>query len=261
VTANRPSERPRPFGPSELDGVPGIHPEELAAETRLARDIEAVAARGGVAPTTGFADRVMGAIATEPVPAPVIAAGSALRHRQVGGFLRSLRDAFRVAFGGGFPAVVRAQAFALVLLVAAFAGGSGLATAGALGAFDDHASPSPSPSPSPEPTQPSPTVPPQSPSPEPSATPSSTFELPTPSPDGELEPAVSALPETPEPGETQEPGDDGDQESGGGGSTRTPAPTAKSTPKPTPEPTEDHEDETSTPRPSRSPSPSPTEHD
>lgn len=197
----------------------------------------------------------MGAIATEPVPAPVIAAGSALRHREVGGFLRSLRDAFRVAFGGGFPAVIRAQAFALVLLVAAFAGGSGLATAGALGAFDDHASPSP------EPTQPSPTVAPESPSPEPSATPSSTVELPTASPDGELEPAVSASPETPEPGETKEPGDDGGKGSGSSGSTRTPAPTAKSTPKPTPEPTEDHEDETSTPRPSRSPSPSPTEHD
>ena len=50
MTANRPNQRPRPFGPDELDGVPGIRPEELAAETRLARDIEAVAARGGAAP-------------------------------------------------------------------------------------------------------------------------------------------------------------------------------------------------------------------
>jgi hypothetical protein len=256
MTANRPNERPRPFGPDELDGVPGINPDELAAETRLARDLETVAARGGAAPTTGFSDRVMGAIATEPVPSPVIAAGSALRHREVGGFLRSLRDSFRVAFGGGFPAVVRAQAFALVLLVAVFAGGSGLATAGALGALDDHGSPSP------EPTQPAPTATPESGTPEPSATPSSTFELPTPSPDGELEPAVSASPETPEPGDTHEPGDDnGGSGSGGAGSTRTPAPTAKPTPKPTPSPTDDHEDETSTPRPSRSPSPSPTQGD
>ncbi len=200
MTAKRPNQRPRPFGPDELDGVPGIRPEELAAETRLARDIEAVAARGGVAPSTGFADRVMGAIATEPVPAPMIAAGSALRHRQVGGFLLSLRDSFRVAFGGGFPVAVRAQAFALVLLVAAVAGGSGVAGAGALGAFDDHSSPSPAP------TQPGPTPAPESATPEPSPTPSTTFELPTPSASGELEPPVSASPETPEPDETKEPG-------------------------------------------------------
>jgi hypothetical protein len=256
MTANRRNEHARPFGPDELDGVPGINPEELAAETRLARDLEAVAARGGAAPTAGFADRVMGAIATEPVPAPVIAAGSALRHRAVGGFLRSLRDSFRVAFGGGFPAVVRAQAFALVVLVAVFAGGSGLATAGALGVFDDHSSPSP------QATQPAPTDVPESASPEPLATPAATLELPTPSPDGELEPAVSASPETPEPGDTQEPGDDSSGDgSGSSGSSRTPAPTEKSTPKPTPEPTHDDEDGTSTPRPSRSPSPSPTPHD
>jgi hypothetical protein len=258
MTANRPNERPRPFGPDELDGVAGMNPEELAAETRLARDIEAVAARGGVAPSADFADRVMGAIATEPVPSPVIAAGSALRQRDVGRFLGSLRDSFRVAFGGGFPAVVRAQAFALALLVAVVAGGSGLATAGALGVFDDRGSPSP------EPTRPGPTEAPQSASPEPSAMPPATFELPTPSPDGSLEPAVSASAETPEPGETQEPGDDDSNEgSSSSSSSRSPAPTAKSTPKPTPEPTDDDDDdhETSTPRPSRSPSPSPTPHD
>lgn len=107
MTANRPNGRPRLFGPDELDGVAGVNPEELAAETRLARDIEAVAARGGTAPSAGFADRVMGAIATEPVPAPMIAAGSALRRREVGRFLGSLRDSFRVAFGGGFPIAVR----------------------------------------------------------------------------------------------------------------------------------------------------------
>ena len=210
MTANRRNERPRPFGPDELDGVPGINPEELAAETRLARDIEAVAARGGAAPSAGFADRVMGAIATEPVPAPVIAAGSALRHREVAGFLRSLRDSFRVAFGGGFPVAVRAQAFALVLLVAVCRGRvrvspapgpwvSLTTTARRLPRRRSRARPRrrsrrrPS-----RPRRPPPT-----------------FELPTPSPDGELEPAVSASPETPEPGETQEPGETERQGIGG----------------------------------------------
>ncbi len=255
MTGNRPNERPRPFGPDELDGVPGINPEQLAAETRLARDIESVAARGGAAPSAGFADRVMGAIATEPVPAPVIAAGSALRHREMAGFLRSLRDSFRVAFGGGFPVAVRAQSFALVLLVAVVAGGSGVVGAGALGIFDDHSSPSPAP------TQPGPTPTPESAAPEPTETPQVTFELPTPSPDGQLEPPISASPETPDPGETQEPGDAGSGKGSGGASASTPRPTSKPTAKPTPEPTDDHEDETSTPRPSGSPSPGPTHDD
>ncbi len=39
---------PRPFGPDELDGVAGLTPDELAAETRLARDLEGIAARDGM---------------------------------------------------------------------------------------------------------------------------------------------------------------------------------------------------------------------
>ena len=110
MTADRPTGRPRPFGPDELDGVAGIRPDELAAEARVARDLEGVAARGGVKPSSDFTDRVMGAVAAEPVPAPVIAAGSALRHGAALGFLASIRDSFRVAFGGGFPVAARAQA-------------------------------------------------------------------------------------------------------------------------------------------------------
>ena len=73
----------------------------------------------------------MAAVAAEPVPAPVIAAGSALRHGAALGFLASIRDSFRVAFGRGFPVAARAQALALVLVVTGVVAGSGLATAGA----------------------------------------------------------------------------------------------------------------------------------
>ena len=126
MTAPRPGGKPGPFGPDELDGVAGLRPDELAAETRVARELEAVAVHGGVAPTSDFSDRVMAAVAAEPLPAPVIAAGSALRHGAAMGLLASLRDSFRVAFGGGFPAVVRAQALALVLVVVGVDGRRGL---------------------------------------------------------------------------------------------------------------------------------------
>ena len=53
----------------------------------------------------------------------------------------------------GFPIAVRAQALALVLVVAGVAAGSGLATAGAVGLLGgDHASPSRAPSSTPVPT-------------------------------------------------------------------------------------------------------------
>jgi hypothetical protein len=133
------------FGPEELDDVAGIRPDELAAETRLARDLESVAARGTVGLTAGFADRVMAAVAAEPVPAPMRAAGAALRRGALVGVLASVRDAWRVTFSGGFPVAVRAQALALVLVVAGLAGGTGLAAAGAAGLFEgNHATPGPS---------------------------------------------------------------------------------------------------------------------
>ena len=71
----------------------------------------------------------MAAIDAEPVPAPVIAAGSALRAGAVGGVLAAIRDSFRVAFGGGFPLAARAQALALVLVVVVAAGGTGIVAA------------------------------------------------------------------------------------------------------------------------------------
>jgi hypothetical protein len=257
----------RPFGPDDLDGVPGIAPDELAAEMRLARELEAVADRGGIPrPSADFADRVMAAVAAEPVPSPVIAAGSALRRREVPGFLRSLRDAFRVTFGGGFPLAVRAQALAIVLLVVGITAGMGYATAGALGLFSDQGTPSPAPS------LVGPTVSPvQILTPAPSDTPDPSLETPSMTPDGATEsPEASGTPEaSEEPGDTPEPedhgGGGGGSSGGDGGSQGTPSPThtPRPTAKPTPEPTDDsHEDghgsATSTPRPTDTPTPSPT---
>ena len=61
---------PRAFGPGELDGVDGLLPDELAAETRVARDLEAlggVAAGSTAGVSTDFVDRVMAAVDAEPV--------------------------------------------------------------------------------------------------------------------------------------------------------------------------------------------------
>ncbi len=263
MTTPRPGDRARPFRADELDGVSGIRPDELAAESRLARDLEGIAARGGVAPSPGFADRVMAAVALEPVPAPVIAAGSALRHGAALGFLTSIRDALRVTFGGGFPLVVRAQSLALVLIVAAVAGGSGLATAGAFGLLGDRGSPSPVPSmvaPSPTPTA----------TPLPTDTPDATIPsmTPSPTPSGSPEPTASDEPETASPEET---GDAEAERGSGSGDARTADPTADPTegptPSPTPTPTPGHTEEpheirtpgpTDTPKPTTSASPSPT---
>jgi hypothetical protein len=148
-----------PFRPSELEGADGIGTEALAAESRLARDLEAAASRSGVAaPSTGFADRVMAAVAAEPLPAPARAAGSAVRRGALAALLVSIRDAFRVTFSGGFPALVRAQALAVVLIVAVVGGGAAYGAAAAVGILDSSPPPPVQPSPvQPSPVQPSPT--------------------------------------------------------------------------------------------------------
>ncbi len=108
-------------------------PEELADVDAMARDLEALAASTTVPPTPDFVDRVMLAVDAEPLAAPAHVAGLALRRGAIGTFLAAFADAGRVAMRSGFPVAVRAQAFALVLVVAALAAGSGVATAGALG--------------------------------------------------------------------------------------------------------------------------------
>ena len=222
MTENRPGGQPRPFGADELDGVSGLRPDELAAETRLARELEGAAARVSVRPSPDFTDRVMAAVALEPAAAPVVAARVALRHGALGAFLFSIRDAWRVTLSPAFPLAMRAQAMAMVLLVAGLVAGTGVVAAGAFGLLDgDRSSPSvetrePSvpvtkapteePTGSPKPTRtvrPDATVSPTkkpsaSPTPPPTSMPSPTE---TPSDDNEH----SARPETPNPSRTPRP--------------------------------------------------------
>jgi hypothetical protein len=261
MTTRLPGGRPEPFGPDDLSGI-DLTAEELAAETRLGRDLERIASQGRLAPSTGFADRVMAAVTAEPVPAPVIVAGNALRHGAAFGLLAAIRDAFRITLGGGFPIAARAQALALVLLVVVVAGGSGFATAGALGVFSAH------PGPSPRVVAPPTGTPAPSASPDPTDTPDATFDTTDPSmsvePSGELDPSETGQPEdTSEPEDTARPTKD----SGSGATAQptrrpTPKPTHRPKPSETPEPSdhEEHHDAhpTDTPKPSPSPSASPS---
>ena len=247
MTEQRPGGQPRPFTPAELDGASGAHPDELAADTRIARDLESLAARTAPTRSADFADRVMTAIAAEPAPAPARLAGRALRRGSLGAFVASLRDAWRVTVGTGFPVAARAQAMALVLVVAALATGSGMVTAGALGLFDS----SPS-TPAPTIEQPSEEV---SSSSEASETPEPTEEA-SQSPDASESPDPSRSPETESaaPAPTARPGDSVDEHaSSGTGSSATSRPTSTPTPTSTPS-GEDHH----SPRPSDGPWPSET---
>ena len=239
----------RPFGPDELAGVDDIRPDELAAETRLARDLEIVAGRSSAVPSAAFADRVMAAVAAEPVPAPARAAGSALRRGAIAAFVLSIRDAFRVTFGGGFPAMVRAQALALVLVVAALGAGTTYGAAAALGLLGGPQPPS---------VIPSPVLPlrGEDASPSPSPSPSVSPEVSVSPGPAESEAAESESPEASgEPSESEEAtaSDDG---SGDPSPTKRPS----STPKPTATPTDDHGggDATHSPEPTRTPQPTET---
>jgi hypothetical protein len=247
MTEKRPGAQPRPFGADELAGVSGLQPDELAADTRLARELEAAAARVSVRPSPDFTDRVMAAVAKEPAAAPVVAARGALRHGAVGAFLISLRDAWRVTVSPAFPVAMRAQALALVLVVAGLAVGGGAITAGALGLFDGNRS---TPTPTLETARPA-----ESPAESPTERPASFEASPSPAPsasdgDTSAEPSESADPsESAEPAETDEP-------AGTVSPTKRPTPTPTPTRLPTPSPAP-----TPTPTPTADPSPSPTPDD
>ncbi len=192
----------RRFDPSEVrpDTGPGPSDAELAEAMVAARELEALGARDAAGPTAGFEDRVMAAIAAEPAPRVLARPGRNVRYGLLGAFLISVRDAWRLATGGGRPLAVRAQAMAFVLLVVLATGSlSVFAAVGASSLLSSGptarpslptrtASPSPSPSPS---ILPSPTPPPAS---------GQTVE-----PGQTDEPGTSADPtDTTEPGETNE---------------------------------------------------------
>jgi uncharacterized membrane protein YgcG len=184
----------RRFHPAEIDVELGPEGAELLA---TARDLESYAATGLAAPTVGFEDRVMAAIADEPMPRP---AGR--------GFLATVRDAWAIALGPGRPVTLRAQAFAMLLALAVAVGSVGsVAVIGAARLLGDQGPVPPTvPSPSPSPT-PSPSI--VSPSPSPSMTPS-----PTPPPSPSASPIET---ETAEPSGTDDHGGGGSGNSGPGG--------------------------------------------
>lgn len=250
MTENRPGGQPRPFGADELDGVSGLLPDELAAETRLARELEGAAARVSVRPSPDFTDRVMAAVALEPAAAPVLAARVALRHGAFGAFLASIRDAWRVTVSPAFPMAMRAQAMAMVLLVAGLVAGTGVAAAGAFGLLDgDRSSPSiETPEPSVQATVPptaEPTESPASMEPSTSPEPSPSIEDESAEPTGSTEPAGTDEPDsTASP--TKKPS-----------ATRSPSPTG--TPAPTETPSHDNDPSASPETPRPSPTPRPTE--
>jgi hypothetical protein len=179
-----------PFMPGELDGVAGVDAGEVAALTAIARDLGALAGRDTFVPSASFTDRVMATIRVEPSPVPARAAGRAIRRGSLGALLASIRDAGRVSLGNGFPAIVRAQALAVLLVVVALGAGTATATAGALGAFR---SPVPA-----GPDRPSPVAP-------------GIQVLPDASPSDALEPVPSPTPESSDPANDPEetsPADD-----------------------------------------------------
>jgi hypothetical protein len=222
----------RRFDPSELhdaDGAP-LSDAESAAMLSTARDLEAFARAESIAPTSGFEDRVMTAIAAEPPPRAVATGG------WLAGFALVVRDAWRITWsGGGRPLAVRAQAFALVLLVVVAFGSLG--TVAAVGVSRLLTG---------DPTTPPTTAP----SVDPSVVPP-TPSLPTPSTGPSPMPSPSTSPsagETDEPGESSEPSESPDGTDDNDGTPRpTASPRPTSDPTDTPEPTDDDDDETPEP--------------
>jgi hypothetical protein len=173
------SDPRRRFDPSELEGG---NDAERAGLLATARDLEWFARNETGGPTAGFEDRVMAAIAAEPPPRALVGRG----------ILVAVRDAWHLAWTGGRPLAVRAQAFALLLIVAIGVGSLGTVAAVGVGQMlRPSVTPPPTilPSPSPSVATPSPTpsvAPSPSPTPTPSITPS---PAPTPSATGTDEPS------------------------------------------------------------------------
>jgi uncharacterized membrane protein YgcG len=193
--------------------------DENRIVAEVSRELERLEVDPGLPPPPDFTDRVMAAVAHEPLPQPARAFGAAILAGRIRAAVAAVGDAGRVATRGFAPVAIRVQALALILVVA----GLGVALAGgaAVGAINVLTSPS-------SPSQP---VPSFVPSVSPSVGPT---DSPSPSNAATAEPTDSASPpDTPEPTETVEPTHSDDHT--GGGSPATLAPR-------TPEPTDDHGD-------------------
>lgn len=207
-----------------MSGRQPIHKddEERVAE-EMSRELEALAADSGIQSPVGFADRVMAAVAQEPLPQPARAFGIALGGRHLRAAVAAVGDAWRVVVRGSTPLGVRAQALALALVVTI--GSLAVAGGAAVGAIDLLTANPPTPSP----TTPLPSE--LQPSPSPSPTPS---QVPEPLPVASGTPDAAETPELTEtPGANQGPrtatpsptGTD-DHGGGSGGGGQAPSPTA-----------------------------------
>ena len=197
MSIRRGSFRPDELGGPEVD----LSDADLAATWAAAREIEASLPIDAVQPSTGFADRVMAAVAAEPAPRRSGFLIGLRARPGVATFLTSVREAWAVAAGGGGrPLGARALAMGYVLAVLVIAssltGVAAYGTAGALGLLDDH-------SPTPSQVEPGPTTVPDE-SPAESAGPSE-------GPDGSEEPSGS-----PEPSDTAGPDESGTSGDSGG---------------------------------------------
>ena len=252
---------PRRFDPVELGSD---HDASLDEALEIARWLEAAADPTGgptVSPSTGFGDRVMAAIADEPSPAPAGFLAPLHRRGLLGGFVASIRQAWRSMGGAGRPMLVRAPALAYVLVVViagtSIAGVATVGVAGALGVFK----PAPTLTPTPLPVLPGPTLAPPETSPGLSEEPSAEPESPDPgesddasgSPDGSDDHGGNSGPgssgsgsgsdDNSGPGSSGSGSDDssgsGSDDSGSGsGSTATPKPSATPRATGTPKPSE-----------------------
>jgi hypothetical protein len=225
---------PGSFGASELEGADGAASAvELAEAYAVARQLEALgAASDPIRPTPDFSERVMGAVAREPLPRAVRILDPLRRRRDPWGLVESVRAAWAFATSASRPIPGRAMALAYVLAIAVIATSlTGAAAFGVVGAFG-LLGPHPTPTLAPDQTTP-PTA------------------LPSPAPSESPEPSESVEPsgpESPEPSETEDmgggsPGATSDH-GGAGGSDH---PNATETPHPS---ESDHED--SSPLPSSS---------
>jgi hypothetical protein len=222
----------RSFTRDELLGADGPTPDraELDVAAAVAIALERVAREPAPRPSRDFADRVSRAIAAEPLPVPAIAVRESLRHGNAGGFMHALAGTVRVAFGPARPAVMRSQAFALLLVVVIGVSALGGATAFAASRFVFNP---------PAPTTEAPTTV-GSPSPTPTATASLEDGSPTPEASETDDPSASEpAGETPDPTQPAAGSTNGHDVS-------TPTPNSESTSTPRPTRTPEHE----TPHPS-----------
>jgi uncharacterized membrane protein YgcG len=194
-----------------VSAQPPIHPgDEVQVAAAMSTELERLAVEPGIRALEGFADRVMAAVALEPLPQPARAFRVALLGGRLSAAIASVGDAWRVVVSGSTPLGVRAQSLALVLVLAI--GSAAIASGAAVGAMGLL---SQSPTVTPGPTSPLPSQPMQSPLPSPSSSPSpSPSASPSATPDAQVGASPSAEP-TETPGSTQR--------------ARTPSPTATGT--------------------------------